>query len=161
MEESEEATEDSSEIHKRFLKQEQEIIRELAAQTSEAVPHYRKEQAVDHFNQGSEETYYKNIEDGQLEYKKAIGVMIYVKMLLGETNCTKTIEQEEAGVEYSRAYLEKEGCQLLPQLKQEKHNCTFGIFLDMRTEKKAVVSQDCTIIPRIKEFSKPLKGLRD
>ncbi|XP_034261687.1 uncharacterized protein LOC117657673 [Pantherophis guttatus] len=159
LEESEDSTGDSSEIYKDFAKEQQEMIMKQAAQTSDAVPRHRKEQAIAHFNQRSEGTYYKRLEDGQLEYKKAIGVMIYVKMLLAETNCTKTEEQKEAGVEYSRAYLEKEGCQLLPQFKQEKHNCTFGIFLDMRTEKKVVTSRDCTIIPGIKQLPKPLKGL--
>ncbi|KAG8147503.1 hypothetical protein E2320_022497 [Naja naja] len=81
---------------------------------------------------------------------EAIGIMVYVKMILAKTNCTRTKEQEEAGVEYSRAYLEKEGCQLPPKFQQEKHNCTFGIFINMRTEKKAVISQECSIIPGIK-----------
>ncbi|XP_026541183.1 cystatin-like [Notechis scutatus] len=132
-----------------MAKDERQMIMEAAAQT-EAVSHYKKEQAVTYFNRGSMGAYYKHLEDGQLEFQEAIGIMVYVKMLLAKTNCTRTKEQEEAGVEYSRAYMEKEGCQLLPKLKQEKHNCTFGIFINMRTEKKAVVSQDCIITPRIK-----------
>ncbi|XP_026573458.1 uncharacterized protein LOC113447453 [Pseudonaja textilis] len=145
----EEASSESSEILELMAKEEQQRIMEKAAQ-SDAVPQYKKEQAVAYFNRGSMGAYYKHLEDGQLELQEAIGVMVYVKMLLAKTNCTRPKEQDEAGLEYSRAYMEKEGCQLLPKLKQEKYNCTFGIFINMRTEKKAVVSKDCTAVSRIK-----------
>ncbi|KAK9391312.1 hypothetical protein NXF25_018642 [Crotalus adamanteus] len=158
LEESEEASSDSSEYYKHMAEAEQRDIVELAAQSMDAVRHHRKEQAIAYYNQGIDGAYYKHLEDAQVEVQKAIGVMVYVKILLGKTNCTKN-KEEEVGVEYSRAHLEKEGCQLLPQPNQEKHNCTFGIFVDMRTETKAVVSQDCIIIPGIKQFPKLFKGL--
>lgn len=69
LEELEEASSDSSELYERLAKEEQQRIAELAAQTSDAVPHYRKEQAIAHFNRGNEGSYYKHLEDGQLEFK--------------------------------------------------------------------------------------------
>ncbi|KAM3824701.1 uncharacterized protein M6D78_016158 [Vipera latastei] len=158
LEELEEASSDSSERYKRIAEADRRHIMQEAAQSLHVVRNYRKDQAIAHYNQENNGPYYKHLEDAQVEVKKALGIMVYVKMVLGKTNCTKN-QEKEAGVEYSRAYLEKEGCQLLPQSYQEKHNCTFDIFIDMRTEKQTVVSQDCIIIPGIKQLPKRLKGL--
>ncbi|XP_070622654.1 uncharacterized protein [Erythrolamprus reginae] len=149
--------ETSTEMYKSMAEREQSILARAAAQDFDPVYHHRKAQAIAHVNRGSEGSYYKHLEDGHLEYKKAIGVMVYINVLLGKTNCTKTKEQEETGVENSKAPLEKKDCQLPPPLKQEKRNCTFCIFIDVRTGKEAVVSQKCSTIPKVKLY-KPFKS---
>ncbi|XP_077200392.1 uncharacterized protein LOC143840731 [Paroedura picta] len=125
-----------------------------------------KQVALRHHHKNSHYIY-MSYENGNVEVKKAIGTMVYIKFLLVKTSCTK----EEAEVIRRQLFkydddddemlqdpspTKRKRCEVPPPAKQEIEECTFTLFKDVRSHswRYVVTKHKCVPFGKHEELPK-------
>uniref|UniRef100_A0ACB8G812 Uncharacterized protein n=1 Tax=Sphaerodactylus townsendi TaxID=933632 RepID=A0ACB8G812_9SAUR len=122
--------------------------------------HHLKSSALLHHDKHSPD-YYRPFEKANLRSEKAIGTMIYLRMMLAKTNCTndQPAKEEESDLSYYYRLYHADRyprhCEPRSDYEEEKMDCMFTIFEDARDPGNPIfIDQQCSLF--IEEFGTPL-----
>ncbi|XP_048339402.1 uncharacterized protein LOC125425786 [Sphaerodactylus townsendi] len=105
-----------------------------------------------------ENYYYKPNGEANIVTKKAIGTMVYLKMILSKTNCTTNQLRKESLFDsyYLRYHYHRHHSENCETLNGSEKECTFKFFTDERGSNYGlIISQKCKPIHLDEERSQP------